>query len=203
MRKPICIGVTGGIGSGKSIVCKIFNALGVLSYDADSRAKIILNTDEVLKEQIKDEFGPFAYDEDGKLNRGHISKMAFSMPEKLARLNQLVHPRVAADIVTWTEEHRSHHYLIKEAALLFETGSYKELDKVILVSAPQSLRIERVLARDPYRTEADLQKIMANQMSEEEKMKRADFVIVNDESELLIPQVLRLHDLFSNMEITR
>lgn len=203
MRKPICIGVTGGIGSGKSIVCKIFNALGVLSYDADSRAKIILNTDEVLKEQIKDEFGPFAYDEDGKLNRGHISKMAFSIPEKLARLNQLVHPRVTADIVTWTEEHRSHHYLIKEAALMFETGSYKVLDKVILVSAPQSLRIERVLARDPYRTEADLQKIMANQMSEEEKMKRADFVIVNDESELLIPQVLRLHDLFSNMDISR
>ena len=203
MRKPICIGVTGGIGSGKSIVCKIFNALGVLSYDADSRAKIILNTDEVLKEQIKDEFGPFAYDEDGKLNRGHISKMAFSMPEKLARLNQLVHPRVAADFVTWTDEHHSHHYLIKEAALMFETGSYKELDKVILVSAPQSLRIERVLARDPYRTEADLKKIMANQMSEEEKMKRADFVIVNDESELLIPQVLRLHDLFSNMEISR
>jgi dephospho-CoA kinase len=86
---------------------------------------------------------------------------------------------------------------------MFETGSYKDLDKVILVSAPQSLRIERVLARDPYRTEADLQKIMANQMSEEEKMKRADFVIVNDESELLIPQVLRLHDLFSNMEISR
>ncbi len=203
MRKPICIGVTGGIGSGKSIVCKIFNALGFLSYDADSRAKIILNTDEVLKEQIKDEFGPFAYEEDGKLNRGHISKMAFSMPEKLARLNQLVHPRVAADFVTWTDEHHSHHYLIKEAALMFETGSYKELDKVILVSPPQSLRIERVLARDPYRTEADLQKIMANQMSEEEKMKRADFVIVNDESELLIPQVLRLHDLFSNMEISR
>ena len=203
MRKPICIGVTGGIGSGKSIGCKIFNALGVLSYDADSRAKIILNTDEVLKEQIKDEFGPFAYDEDGKLNSGHISKMAFSMPEKLARLNQLVHPRVAADFVTWTDEHHSHHYLIKEAALMFETGSYKELDKVILVSAPQSLRIERVLARDPYRTEADLKKIMANQMSEEEKMKRADFVIVNDESELLIPQVLRLHDLFSNMEISR
>jgi dephospho-CoA kinase len=202
MRKPLCIGVTGGIGSGKSIVCKIFNTLGISSYDADSRAKIILNSDAVLKEQIKDEFGPYAYNEDGNLNRAHISKMAFSMPEKLARLNQLVHPRVAADFVTWTEEHHSHHYLIKEAALMLEAGSNKGLDKVILVSAPQSLRIERVLARDPYRTQADVQKIMANQLSEEEKIKRADFVIINDESELLIPQVLRLDSLFNNMEIT-
>jgi dephospho-CoA kinase len=199
MRTPLCIGVTGGIGSGKSLVCKIFNSLGVLSYDADGRAKMILDSDPILKEQIKDVFGPYAYDEDGRLNRIHISKMAFSMPEKLARLNQLVHPRVAADFERWIEEHSSRHYLIKEAALMFEAASTKGLDKVILVTAPQSLRIKRVLARDPHRTEADLQKIMANQMSEEEKMKRADFVILNDESELLIPQVVRLHEHFMRL----
>jgi len=199
MNQPICIGITGGIGSGKSIVCKIFNGLGVLSYDADSRAKTILNSDEILKEQIKDLFDAYAYDEEGKLNRTHIAKMAFSMPEKLARLNELVHPRVAADFLTWTEEHQSECYLIKEAALMFETGSYKGLNKVILVSAPQPLRLKRVLARDPYRTESDVLKIIASQMDESEKIKLADYVIKNDEQELIIPKVLQLHALFTKM----
>ncbi len=201
MKQPICVGITGGIGSGKSIVCKIFNALGVLSYDADNRAKIILNTDDILKEQIKDVFDAYAYDEEGNLNRTHIAKMAFSMPEKLARLNELVHPRVAADFVKWTEEHYSEHYVIKEAALMFETGSYKDLDKVILVSAPISLRLKRVIERDPHRTEEDVLKIMANQMSEEDKINLADSIINNDEHRLIIPQVLKSHEFFHNMRI--
>lgn len=196
MHRPICIGITGGIGSGKSIVCKIFNALGVLSYDADSRAKNIMNSDEILKNQIKDEFGPFAFGEDGNLNRSHISKVAFSYPEKLARLNQLVHPRVANDFTNWVEEHPSNHYLIKEAALLFEAGSYKELDKTILITAPEALRMKRVLSRDLHRTEEDVVKIFKSQMAEAEKLVLADFEITNDETELLIPQVLKLHEKF-------
>jgi dephospho-CoA kinase len=199
MKQPICIGVTGGIGSGKSTICKIFNTLGVLSYNADSRAKAILNSDAILKEQIKDVFDAYAYDEEGNLNRTHIAKMAFSMPEKLARLNELVHPRVAADFEKWTEEHQAEHYVIKEAALMFETGSYKGLDKVILVSAPQLLRLKRVLARDPQKTEADVLQVMANQMSEDEKIKMADYVINNQEQQLVIPTVLRLHAMFSKM----
>jgi len=196
VKKPICIGITGGIGSGKSIVCKIFNALGIRSYDADSRARIILNSDTILKEQIKDEFGPYAYNEDGILNRVHISKMAFSIPEKLTRLNQLVHPRVAADFETWKEEHASERYVLKEAALLLEAGSNIGLDKVIVVSAPEVIRVKRVLARDPQRTESEVIKIISNQMTEADKVKMADYVIMNDERELVIPQVLRLHELF-------
>ncbi len=196
MNKPICVGITGGIGCGKSIVCEIFNALGILSYDADSRARIILNTNEVLKDQIKDAFGSYAYGEDGNLDRVHISKMVFSIPEKLAKLNQLVHPRVASDFNTWKEEHQLQPYILKEAALLFEAGSTKDLDKIIVVSAPEPIRIKRVLARDPHRTESDVIKIIANQLPEEVKMKMADFIIRNDERELLIPQVLKLHELF-------
>jgi dephospho-CoA kinase len=198
VKNPVCIGITGGIGSGKSIVCKIFNCLGVLSYNADSRARVILNSDQILIAQIKDEFGPFAYGEDGTLDRQYISKIAFNFPEKLTRLNQLVHPRVAADFLIWTEENRSNKYLIKEAALMFETGSYKDLDKVILVSAPDSLRLKRVLTRDLQRTQSDVLKIMANQLSEENKTKLADYVVYNDESKLLIPQVLALHEAFSH-----
>ena len=199
MNRPICIGITGGIGSGKSMVCKIFNALGVLSYDADSRAKAILNTDEILKGQIRNEFGSHAYHEDGNLNRAHISKMVFGNAEKLAKINELVHPRVAADFLAWIEEHKAHPYLIKEAALLFETGAHKGLDKIILVSAPEPLRIKRVLARDPQRSESDVLKIIASQLPEVEKVKLADYMIANDESELVIQQVVRLHEKFSKL----
>jgi len=199
MHKPIQIGITGGIGSGKSLVCRIFHVLGVPVYDADSRAKKLMTTDGILIDQIKKEFGTLSYDETGALNRELLSKTVFNYPDKLAKLNAMVHPRVAVDYNQWMHEQRGKKYCLKEAALLFEAGSYQSLDKIIVVTAPDELRIKRVLQRDPQRTRADVEKIIKNQMPQEEKIIKADFVIKNDESELVVPQVLKLHEWLNAM----
>jgi dephospho-CoA kinase len=199
-NRPLQIGITGGIGSGKSLICKIFACLGVPIYDADSRAKSIMTTDGILVEQIKKEFGSLSYYEDGRLNREYLSAAVFNDADKLKRLNELVHPRVGADSEKWVEENAAHPYLLREAALLFESGSFKKLDKVIVVTAPEALRVKRVLQRDKQRTEQEVIAIIRNQMTEEEKVKRADFVIHNDETELVVPQVLKLHEQFVTMK---
>jgi dephospho-CoA kinase len=196
MKRPLLIGVTGGIGSGKSLVTRIFSTLGVPIYDADSRAKRLMNTDPVLIAEIKKEFGEAAYREDGILNRDFLASTVFNNEEKLKKLNQLVHPRVQLDTEVWVKENENKRYLIKEAALLFESGANKFLDKVIVVTAPEELRKQRVLTRDT-RSPQEVNKIMLNQMKEEDKVQRADFVIKNDESELVIPQVLKLHERFN------
>ena len=195
MSLPLQIGITGGIGSGKSLVCKIFECLGVPVYDADSRAKSLMTTDGILISQIKKEFGNLSYNTDGTLNRKHIAEAAFGNPEKLKALDALVHPRVAANYEQWAGE-QTHPYVIKEAALLFEAGSYKSLNKIIVVSAPEHLRIKRVVARDPGRSGQMVKDIIRNQMPDAEKSSKADFVVTNDESQLVIPQVLRLHEIF-------
>jgi dephospho-CoA kinase len=189
---PLQVGITGGIGSGKSLVCKIFQSLGVPVYDADSRAKALMTTDNILIGQIKKEFGDQAYNANGSLNRKHISEVAFADASKLKTLDSLVHPRVGDDYSQWAAK-QSHPYVLKEAALIFEAGSYKTLNKVIVVSAPEELRIKRVMARDPQRSEQMIKDIIGNQMPESEKISRADFVITNDESKLVIPQVLSIH----------
>jgi len=196
--KPLRIGITGGIGSGKILVCKIFASLGVPTYDADTRAKKLMTEDEVLVDQIKKEFGSQSYHEDGSLKRDYLSKEVFNDPVKLETLNNLVHPRVALDSEKWMNEHSKVLYTIKEAALLFEAGSYKTLDKIIVVTAPEAMRIERVVNRDKSKTKEDVLKIIRSQMPEEEKVNRADFVIQNDETALVIPQVLKLHERFNN-----
>lgn len=194
--RPLQIGITGGIGSGKSMVCKIFGCLGIPVYDADSRAKSIMTTDGILVEQIKKEFGSLSYDADGGLNRSFLSSAVFGNAEKLKKLNELVHPRVALDGDQWTAEQIGKKYVVREAALLFESGSYKKMDKIIVVTAPEPLRVKRVLVRDKQRTEEEVLKIILNQMKEEEKVKKADFVLRNDETELLVPQVINLHQKF-------
>lgn len=199
MRKPIQIGITGGIGSGKSLVCKIFGVLGVPAYDADSRAKNLMTTDGILIQQIKKEFGSLSYDAKGVLNREFLSATVFANQDKLKKLNALVHPRVAIDYEMWVDEHAESKYVLKEAALLFEAGSYKMLDKIIMVTAPKEIRIERVLARDPHRTKEDVEKIIQNQLSEEEKEAKANFIIRNSESELIVPQIVDLHKRFNSM----
>ena len=199
MHQPVQIGITGGIGSGKSLVCRIFHVLGVPVYDADSRAKKLMTTDGILINQIKKEFGTLSYYEDGTLNRELLGKNVFNNPEMLARLNSLVHPRVALDYSEWTQEQSGVKYCLKEAALLFEAGSYQSLDKIIVVAAPDELRIKRVLQRDRHRNRADVEKIINNQMPQEEKIKKADFVINNDETELVVPQVLKLHEWFNSL----
>lgn len=198
LKKPLQIGITGGIGSGKSLVSRIFKLLGVPVYDADSRAKSIMTTDGILVSQIKKEFGVLSYRADGGVNREYLAEHVFNDPEKLKRLNALVHPRVGEDFIRWVTEQTS-AYVLKEAALLFEARSNTALDKIIVVSAPEALRISRVLQRDKHRTEQQVRDIIRNQLSEEEKLKRADYILVNDDSKLLIPQVLELHQQFLSL----
>ena len=192
--KPFQIGITGGIGSGKSVICKIFTCLGVPVYDADSRAKSIMTTDGILIEQIKKEFGDLVYLPDGSLDREYLSRLIFENQEKRTLLNQMVHPRVAADTDRWLDQNREASYVVREAALLIESGAYLRVDKVILVTAPEELRIKRVLARDPHRLKEEVIKIIATQLPEEEKKKKADIVIHNDETQLLVPQIWQLHN---------
>jgi len=198
LKKPLQIGITGGIGSGKSLVSRIFSALDVPVYDADSRAKAVMTTDGILVTHIKKEFGVLSYRADGSVNREYLAKEVFNNAERLKLLNKLVHPRVAKDFEQWVSEQKN-NYILKEAALLFETKSYMTLDKVIVVFAPEELRIKRVLQRDLHRTKEQIKEIIQNQLQEEEKRKRADFVIVNDETQLVIPQVLELHRSFLEM----
>jgi dephospho-CoA kinase len=194
VKSPIQIGITGGIGSGKSLVSNIFHCLGVPVYDADSRAKNIMTTDGILISQIKKEFGALSYNANGALNRSFISEAVFNNPERLDVLNKLVHPRVGDDYRRWVNAHSGLPYLLKEAALLFESNSFNDLNKIIVVNAPENLRVQRVLQRDPQRTEQQVRDIIRNQMSEEEKLKKADFIIMNNEHRMVIPQVLEIHN---------
>jgi dephospho-CoA kinase len=194
--KPLQIGITGGIGAGKSLISRIFHCLEIPVYDADGHAKELMTTDVILISNIKKEFGELSYNTDGTLNRNYLSSAVFDDSEKLSKLNSLVHPQVGADYKRWVEKHRNYPYVIKEAALLFEAGSDKLLDKVIVVHAPEELRIQRVIARDPHRSKDQVRAIMSKQMPETQKMEKADFIIVNDEKELVVPKVLELHNQF-------
>jgi dephospho-CoA kinase len=193
---PRRIGITGGMGCGKSIVSRIFGVLGIPLYDADSRAKWLMNHDPVLKENIRKAFGEESYVSDGSLNRVYITAHVFRDESRVKIMNSLVHPRVGVDYQIWQEQHLHVPYTLREAALLFEANAYQDLHAVIVVTAPLELRIQRILQRDPHRTKADTLAIIAKQMPEEEKISRANYLIHNDESQLVIPQVLRLHETF-------
>lgn len=196
MAKPLQVGITGGIGSGKSLVCRLFQTFRVPVYDADSHAKELMTTDGILISQIRKEFGDLSYNTDGSLNRIYLASHVFKDQKKLDLLNSLVHPRVAIDYSNWVEDQGNQRYVLKEAALLFESNGYKNLDKIIVVSAPEKLRIKRVLKRDPHRTVEQIKGIVEKQMAEDEKLERSDYIIVNDESQLVIPQVWKLHQTF-------
>jgi dephospho-CoA kinase len=185
------IGLTGGIGSGKTTVAKIFETLGIPVYYADDRAKAIMNEDEGLRKQIIQHFGADSY-VDGRLNRSHIAAQVFNNAGRLALLNSIVHPVTIADADKWMRLQQT-PYAIKEAALIFESNAYKQLDYVIGVTAPAGMRIKRVMQRDNISEEKVLER-MSKQMDEEKKMKLCDFVIYNDETQLLIPQVITLHE---------
>jgi dephospho-CoA kinase len=191
--RPLLVGITGGIGSGKSTVCKLFSLLGVPVYTADDRAKWLMNHDSPLKEKILAAFGSESYLSNGELNRAYLAASVFSNPEKVAALNALVHPAVRKDFMDWVSQQTA-TYLIKEAALLFETGAAKELDCVINVSSPLRVRMARVLLRDPHRTEEQVNQIIDQQLPDEEKNERADFSIKNSDNKLLLPQVIALHE---------
>lgn len=188
--KPLRLGITGGIGAGKSIISRIFQVLEIPVYDSDSRAKRLMYLPNV-KTRIVSLFGDEAYI-DGQLNRKLLAQTAFKAPEKLQQLNAIVHPAVAEDFSIWTSQQTA-PYVLQEAALLFEAGSYKRLDKIITVTAPVDVRIKRVLARDTHRSEQDVHDIMDKQWPEEQKVEQSDYVIHNDEQHLIIPQVLKIH----------
>lgn len=184
------VGITGGIGSGKTTVCKIFEVLGIPVYYADERAKELMHTDK-LKTAIKELFGEEAYLEE-KLNRTYIASRVFNDKPLLEKLNGIVHPAVAEDVMQWMMQHTDKPYVLEEAALLFESGSYRFFDKIITVYAPLKKRLERVRKRDNISDEQILAR-MKNQLSDEEKVKKSDFVVYNDERQMLISQVLEIH----------
>lgn len=187
------IGLTGGIGSGKTAVAGIFGILGIPVFDADTQAKYVMEKDRQLIEAITGVFGEAAYD-NGKLNRAYLAGIVFNDSYKLEQLNALVHPATIAAADKWMKN-QSTSYVIKEAALMFESGSATHLDYVIGVHAPMHIRIKRVMDRDNATREQVLAR-MARQIDETIKMKLCDFVITNDEQQLLIPQVLKLHEHF-------
>jgi dephospho-CoA kinase len=193
MKRPLIVGITGGIGSGKSTVCKIFQSLRVPVTDADSRARFLMNHDDLVKTQIISAFGNDSYKE-GLLNRNYIAQIVFNQPEKLALLNSITHPAVARDFEKWLRTHLDAPYVVKEAALLIEAGAHKSMDMLILVTAPEEVRVKRVLQRDPHRSEEEIKAVMQSQMPEEDKGKLCDVVIENDGNQPILQKVLDLHN---------
>lgn len=188
------VGITGGIGSGKTTVCKIFQALGISIFDADNSAKRLMAENVALKNQLINHFGAATFGADGSLDRKYLAQKVFNNEQELMHLNQLVHPFVLTDYERWLLNIPSAPYSIREAAILLESGTYKDLDVIILVDAPDELRIKRVIQRDK-RTETEVQSIISRQWPMEKKRKFASFIIQNNEKQFLIPQVLHLHEL--------
>lgn len=187
------IGLTGGIGSGKSTVAKVFEVLGIPVYYADDAAKRLMQEDEQLKQQLIAAFGPETYIH-GKLNREHLASIVFKQKEQLELLNSLVHPATIADANRWFAL-QSAPYVIKEAALLFESGTAEGLDYIIGVTAPETIRIKRVMNRDGVSAE-EVKRRMKNQVNEELKMRLCNYVIRNNDREPVVPQVMQLHQTF-------
>lgn len=184
------VGITGGIGSGKTTVCKIFELLGIPVFYADQAAKELMQHDEVLKLKLMEKFGTDTYLPDESINRNYLANIVFTDEAQLVALNAIVHPAVFSAFDQWLGK-QSAKYVVKEAALLFESGSHQLCDFNVLVQAPEEIRIERVMKRDQITKEQVLGRI-AQQMSDEDKSKLADYLLMNDEKELLIPQILNL-----------
>ncbi len=190
------VGITGGIGSGKTTACKVFEVLGIPVFYADTVAKEIMCKDAVLVAGIKEAFGSESYFEDGKLNNKHIAGIVFNNETALKQLNALVHPAVFRAFDAWEATiPQTTPYTLKEAALLFESGSYKMCDTTILVTAPYEIKLKRVMQRDGVSAE-QVKARMDKQLSDEEKSKLANHCIVNDEQQSIIEQVLALHQQF-------
>ncbi len=188
------IGITGGIGSGKSIVCQVFQTLGCKIYSADESAKKLIDSNSEIKKAVIHSFGEDIF-KLGRLDRKLMAGIVFNNPEALEKLNAIIHPFVFEDFNQWVESNKNEPYIIKEAAIMFETGANKLLDSVVLVHSPMEIRLKRVIERDRVDKEAVMARI-ENQMTDEEKMKLSDFIIYNDEEHSLIKQVLTLDILF-------
>lgn len=189
----IKVGLTGGIGSGKSLVAKIFNKFGVPVYDSDSATKELYITNQELKSELIKYFGDQSYFENGQLNRKYLGELIFNDKNKLDMINKIVHPFVKIDFEEWLIKNKKAKYIIKEAAILIESGAYKHVDKVIVVTAPLELRIKRVIERDNTTTE-EVEKRMNNQLANEKLLTFADYIVENDEENPLLPQLINIQN---------
>jgi dephospho-CoA kinase len=187
----IKVGLTGGLGSGKTTVAKIFETLGIPVFYADDEAKKLTDTDSDVKAQLQAQFGTTLYF-NNKLNRQKLAEIIFGNAEALQIVNGIIHPAVARAFMFWAEQQQA-PYVLQEAAILFETGGYKRFDKTILITAPESLRIERAMARSAWSHQETVQR-MNNQWPDEQKIPMADFVILNDGNKKLLPQILAIHE---------
>jgi dephospho-CoA kinase len=183
------VGITGGIGSGKSVVAKIFSTLGIPVYESDQRAKWLIEYNKDIVSEIREFLGNEAYNEDGKYDKVFVSKAVFQNEELLRKLNQIVHPRVRQDFEDWVLLQNA-PFVLKEAAIMSRNAG---LDKIIVVYSPKNLRIKRLLKRDTHRNLSEIEKVIANQKTEKEFLEMADFMINNDDKEMLIPQVIEVY----------
>lgn len=190
------IGITGAIGSGKTTVCKLFEHFGVPVYYADDAGKRLMNESISLKTAIIQNFGNEVYTESGELIPSALSQLVFGNSDKLSLLNSLVHPAVGSDFREWCELHKASPYILKEAALMFESGSNQSLDAVVCVTAPLELRIERVMNRNGF-SRSQVEERMQKQWTQEEKLAASNFEIINDGVHSLIEQVSQLHRKFT------
>jgi dephospho-CoA kinase len=188
----LTIGLTGGIGSGKTTVSKLFSLLGIPCYSSDITAKNIVENNADVVEEIKKTFGSHLY-KGAKLNREELADIVFKDKIELSKLNAIVHPAVFKDFEKWKDKNQHAEYVLKEAAILFESGSYKDCDYIVTIVAPLEHRIEMIMKRDNISREKVLERVN-NQWSDEEKIKHSAFVIHNNNKELLIPQILSIHE---------
>lgn len=193
---PLKIGVTGGIGSGKSLVCQIFKTLKVPVFEADREAKVIIDSDSHTRQALEKLLGNGILGPDGKINRHAMAGIIFNDQELLKEVNAIIHPAVRHRFNSWHAEQKS-RYIIQEAAILFESGVFRMMDMNIVVTAPEEMRIRRVMQRDGV-TKEKVYERMKNQWPEEEKVAMADYIIRNDESQSLIQQVLEIHQKILN-----
>jgi len=191
------IGITGNIGSGKSTACKVFELLGIKVYSADERARLLMRKPEIIK-AITKVFGTEILDSDGQVDRKKLGGIVFNNNEKLKQLEGIIHPATIKDFAEWCKAHTDEPYILKEAAILYESGTYKGLDKVIVIIADEATRIYRVVERDKSSPESVRQRD-SHQWAEEEKIKHADYLIENDGKQLLLPQVIKLDKVLRGM----
>ena len=192
------VGLTGGIGSGKSTVSQVFINLGVPVFNSDLVARNIVNTNAKAIKKIKSAFGKQLYDS-GELDRKALAAIVFTNPDALEQLNSIVHPLVGEEFNKWCDKNSSAPYIIKEAAILFESGAHQNLDRIITVYTKKEERIRRIIARDNVSAE-DVEHRMNNQWTDETRNKLADFIIINDDKDKLLPQVMELHEVLLNIE---
>ncbi len=191
MNKPLSIGLTGGIGSGKSLVADFFKLLGIPVYSSDVEAKQLMQTNILIRESLIEVFGEEVYFDSGELNRFKLAEIIFNNEDALKKVNGIVHPQVRLHYQEWLSQHIGVPYVIQESAILFDTGLYKNFNKIITVTADKEIRLQRVVERDSCSRESVLER-MSKQISEQDKIEKSDFVIYNN-SELIIPQIIAIH----------